>query len=259
MRDDFSEEVKRTVAARVGFHCSNPRCRKLTSGPGADPTRALSIGVAAHITAASAGGPRYDESLTPEQRSSIENAIWLCQSCGTLVDRDLYRFSVTTLYEWKHRAENAAATELAAGTTFRPIAASEVRRELTLGELAAVRALADEFGCDVVTNLSIPAGDGWLNLHAAVVRGDDLVAIEIRENKGNEVPYFQIEHLIQLGSTLKFPRFHKFVLYVAVVSEVSSELDEPVKEKLEQMARTAPCEVHIRVYRLNTLRAKYNL
>jgi len=75
MRDEFSEEVKRIAAARVGYRCSNPRCRKLTSGPKADSGRALSIGVAAHITAASPGGPRYDESLSAEQRSSIENAI----------------------------------------------------------------------------------------------------------------------------------------------------------------------------------------
>jgi len=37
------------------------------------------------------------------------------------------------------------------------------------------------------------------------------------------------------------------------------ELDEPVRERLEQIASTAACETHIRMYRLNTLRAKYNL
>jgi len=259
MRDDFSDEVKRTVAARAGYRCSNPRCRKLTSGPKVDPTRALSIGVAAHITAASPNGPRFDESLSAEQRSSIENAIWLCQNCGTLVDRDLDRFRVITLREWKQQAENVAATELTAGTAYRPITASEVRQELTVGELVAVRALNEEFGCDIAMNVSVPAGDGWLNLDAAVVRGEELVAIEIYENKGNEVPYFQIEYLIELGSTLKFHRFHKFVLYVAVVSDVPPELDEPVRAKLEHLARTVSCEVHIRMYRLNTLRAKYGV
>jgi|GEM_PF-6383090 len=259
MRDEFSEEVKITTAARVGYRCSNPHCKKLTSGPKADSSRALSIGVAAHITAASQGGPRYDNSLSAKERSSAENAIWLCQSCGTLVDRDIDRFSVTTLLDWKQQAENAAATELAAGSMFRPIAPGELRQELTLGELSAVRALADEFGCDVMTDVSIPTGEGWLNLHAAVVRGEDLVAIEIRENKGNQVPYFQIEYLIELGSKLKFPRFQKFVLYLAVVSDVSPELDEPVRIRLEKIAQDAPFEVYIRIYRLNALRAKYNL
>lgn len=161
---------------------------------------------------------------------------------------------LATLITDYHDAENGAAR-----TIFRSITIGELRQELTIGETAAVHALADEFGCDVVTDVSIPTDNGWLNLHAAVVRGEDLVAIEIRENKGNQVPYFQIEHLIELGNTLKFPRFHKFVLYVAVVSEVDPALDEPVRERLEQIASTALCEVHIRMYRLNTLRAKYSL
>jgi hypothetical protein len=58
---------------------------------------------------------------------------------------------------------------------------------------------------------------------------------------------------------LKFHRFHKFVLYVVVVSDASLELDETVKAQLEHLASTASCEVQIRMYRLNTLRAKYGL
>jgi hypothetical protein len=50
--------------------------------------QSFNIGVAAHITAASVGGPRYDASLKPKQRAAIENGIWLCQNCGTMIDRD---------------------------------------------------------------------------------------------------------------------------------------------------------------------------
>src|SRR5579871_1727431 len=57
MRDDFSEEVKRTLAARVNYFCSNPDCRAQTTGPQVDPSKVLNVGVAAHITAASDGGP----------------------------------------------------------------------------------------------------------------------------------------------------------------------------------------------------------
>jgi hypothetical protein len=259
MRDDFTEAVKRRVAGRVGFHCSNPQCRKLTSGPGVDPERAINIGVAAHITAASLGGPRFDPSLSVKQRSSSENAIWLCQSCGTMVDRDCAQFTINILRDWKRRAERAASIGLAAGTEFRAIAPSELRQELTIGELAVLRALSEEFGCEVTPDISVPAGDGWINLHAAVVRGEDLVAIEIQENKGYGVPYFQIEYLVELSTKLKFHRFRKFVLFVAVISDADPELDEPVRERLEQIASTAVCETHVRMYRLNTLRAKYNL
>ena len=105
MRDDFPEQVKRAVAQRVGHKCSNPECQAYTSGPQVDPSKALNLGVAAHITAASEGGPRYDRELTPDQRSHATNAIWLCQNCAKLVDNDPVRFSAAMLRRWKHEAE----------------------------------------------------------------------------------------------------------------------------------------------------------
>ncbi len=69
-RDDFSKGVRDKAAARVGLRCSNPNCQKLTSGPAVDPARAINIGEAAHITAASPGGPRYDPSLSVDSKLS---------------------------------------------------------------------------------------------------------------------------------------------------------------------------------------------
>src|SRR5881296_3048246 len=107
MRDDFPTAVKETLARRVGMHCSNPECRKPTSGPRAEPSQAVNIGVAAHITAASPGGPRYDPSLTPEERRSASNGIWLCQNCAHLIDTDKDRFSIDILRLWKAQSEEA--------------------------------------------------------------------------------------------------------------------------------------------------------
>ena len=108
MRDDFAEPIKRALADRVGKICSRPDCGALTSGPQDDPSKAVNIGVAAHITAASPGGPRYDEILTSEERCSAENGIWLCQNCGKLVDDDPKQFPASTLRAWKAKAESAA-------------------------------------------------------------------------------------------------------------------------------------------------------
>ena len=105
MSDDFFDAVKRALASRVGNLCSNPHCGALTSGPQEDPARALNLGVAAHITAASPGGPRYDLDLLPEERSAPSNGIWLCQNCAKLIDNDPARFSVDLLHEWKRIAE----------------------------------------------------------------------------------------------------------------------------------------------------------
>ncbi len=108
MRDDFAAAVVDTLAKRVGMRCSNPRCRLPTSGPRDEPTKAINVGVAAHIAAASPGGPRYDPAMTSEQRRSIENGIWLCQTCSKLIDSDIGRYTVAVLHEWKRTAEEFA-------------------------------------------------------------------------------------------------------------------------------------------------------
>ena len=89
-----------------------PGCRQPTSGPQADPSGAVNIGVAAHITAASPDGPRYDPTLSASQRSSAENGIWLCQTDGKLVDSDPVKYTVEYLREWKTTAEALSAREL---------------------------------------------------------------------------------------------------------------------------------------------------
>lgn len=105
MRDDFSQKTIDTLAKRVGTRCSNPACRKLTTGPGVNHSRVVNIGVAAHITAASPGGPRFDPGLSADERKSPENGIWLCQNCAKLVDSDEERYSATQLRDWKERTE----------------------------------------------------------------------------------------------------------------------------------------------------------
>ncbi|MGE0485021.1 MAG: hypothetical protein AB7Q81_12840 [Gammaproteobacteria bacterium] len=113
MRDDFSKSTKELLAKRVGFRCSNPKCRRPTAGPQDDPGGAVSIGVAAHITAAAPGGPRYDLSMSQEQRSDSSNGLWLCQTCAKLIDSDETKFSLAILEGWKRSAERFAAAALA--------------------------------------------------------------------------------------------------------------------------------------------------
>ena len=108
MRDNFNEELRRAVANRVNNRCSNPDCRTPTSGPELDPAKSLNIGVAAHITAASVGGPRYNAFLSAQERKHASNAIWLCQNCAKLVDNDERRFPESLLRNWKQSAEVSA-------------------------------------------------------------------------------------------------------------------------------------------------------
>lgn len=119
MRDDFTQKTKDILANRVGWRCSNPNCRKLTRGPSKENgnTDIANIGVAAHICAASIGGPRYDKNMTEEERRSFDNGIWLCQSCSKLIDSDIETYTIEKLKEWKSTAENLACRELEAGNS----------------------------------------------------------------------------------------------------------------------------------------------
>ncbi len=116
VKDEFTQPTKDTLAKRAGGLCSNPECRRSTFGakPGQDGY--VNIGEAAHITAAAPGGPRYDPFLTPEQRRSQSNGVWLCQTCSDLVDSDSERFTIETLLKWKRAAEDQAFHAIIAAT-----------------------------------------------------------------------------------------------------------------------------------------------
>lgn len=112
-RDDFSPSTKRALADRVGWICSYPNCGQSTLGPASQSVDdKINNGIAAHICAASPGGPRFDPSMTPEMRKSISNGIWMCRNHGNLVDADHCQYTVETLIAWKSDAESAAYTRL---------------------------------------------------------------------------------------------------------------------------------------------------
>lgn len=115
MRDDFSRVTKELLAKQAGHRCAHPHCGKPTSGADESGTGAINIGVAAHITAASAGGPRYAPDLTTEERKDASNGIWLCQDHAHAIDADDSGFSAETLRTWKRQAQVRSLQALMAG------------------------------------------------------------------------------------------------------------------------------------------------
>lgn len=113
-RDDFLDATKRQAAGRVGYGCSFPGCKAITIGPSMENSHKTSItGVAAHICAAAERGPRYDASMSPEERKSVENCIWMCQTHARLIDTDEETYPTELLRQWKKDAEKRAAQALA--------------------------------------------------------------------------------------------------------------------------------------------------
>src|SRR5437764_136504 len=177
VRDNFTIEVKRSVADRVNHLCSNPACRVPTSGPQVDPSKALNLGVAAHITAASPNGPRFNRELTPEQRKHADNAIWLCQNCGKLVDNDPDGFTEEEIRHWKQNAENEARSKIGKSRVPEPAhpnASTDARLRAT--DLAErVRAATSELTGSWIQSRRL-AAKPQIALRSVIQRGEDRLA-----------------------------------------------------------------------------------
>jgi hypothetical protein len=151
VRDEFKPATKELIAKRAGWLCSNPDCRCATVGAAEGHDGVINVGVAAHITAASPDGPRYDPALTSEERRHHSNGIWLCQKDGKAVDSDAQHFTVEMLRKWKRDAENRS---------FQVIVAPGAQRDRQVAAAtidAAVKVLVDRLGLPAEDNIDTVA------------------------------------------------------------------------------------------------------
>jgi hypothetical protein len=104
-RDEFPKGIREALAKRAAYICSNPDCHTLTIAPSdADESKFLYFGKAAHICAAGSGGPRFkpEPEMTPEQRMSAANGIFLCSNCAAMIDNNKgLDFTDVLLQSWK--------------------------------------------------------------------------------------------------------------------------------------------------------------
>jgi hypothetical protein len=105
-RDEFTAATKARIAARQGYLCAFPGCpTPHTVGAARSGDGVINVGTAAHITAASPKGPRFDSKLTSAQRRHQNNGVWMCNVHGKAVDDDDATFAVEQLRKWKAQAE----------------------------------------------------------------------------------------------------------------------------------------------------------
>lgn len=141
-RHDFQKKTIQLLRDRAGDVCSRPECRVHTAGSNTKKGKTVSIGVAAHICAASFGGARYDSDMSESERKSYENGIWLCQSCSRLIDVDETRFPVQLLRQWKIHAEEYSLTRVGQKAITQQERDNDVQRAYGKG----VAAQANSFG-----------------------------------------------------------------------------------------------------------------
>jgi len=179
---------------RVGVRCSNLSCRKLTTGPRTESSHIINIGVGAHITAASPGGPRYDHSLSSQERESAENGIWLCQNCAKLIDNDAERYPTEVLRRWKATAEAATLAELEGRAALQP---TDPSAELDISYTRKrIRAERHDYCLEVrLTNRGTePLGPYHIDLTmpALVVSNPEGQPLYVQENSTPDVAFFRV-------------------------------------------------------------------
>jgi hypothetical protein len=109
-RDPVPKAQEKIVIQRSGDRCAYPSCGialSIDAKTAADLHKA--VGKVAHICAASANGPRYDESMTPEQRGSADNLIYLCGPHHDIIDTQLNYHTVEFLQDIKVKHERTVA------------------------------------------------------------------------------------------------------------------------------------------------------
>lgn len=94
------------LAYRSAYICNNPVCNTLTVGAALnDSSLKLKLGEAAHIIGEKPKAARY-ENIGQEKLLSIENGIWPCANCHTMIDKiDGIEFKKEELYDWKEKHE----------------------------------------------------------------------------------------------------------------------------------------------------------
>lgn len=116
--NDFTESTRRKLRDRVANLCLNPECRKNTVAANLETIdNRTVIGEAAHICAASSGGPRFNDEMTAKDITSFNNGIWLCSICHRIIDREPKTYPVEMLISWKVSAEEHTSKNL--GTKYK--------------------------------------------------------------------------------------------------------------------------------------------
>ena len=103
---EYTQNTAKRLYGLSGNVCANPNCRKRLIDDSGNQ-----IGEIAHIAAASPDGPRYDSSMTDDERRAFDNLILLCEDCNKLVDNNPKEYPAKLLREWKAKHENFVSSD----------------------------------------------------------------------------------------------------------------------------------------------------
>ena len=102
----ISNEVMRLLFAHSGNRCAYPGC----TNPILEDDGQLT-GECCHIKAFSPGGPRYDALQTDDERNGEDNLMLMCSRHHAIVDKNVDRYTVDVLQEYKRNHEERYSAE----------------------------------------------------------------------------------------------------------------------------------------------------
>ncbi|MFC1638833.1 SAVED domain-containing protein [Patescibacteria group bacterium] len=124
--------------------------------------------------------------MSPQERSSFANGIWLCRRCHKIVDSDHSPFGAVTLRQWKQDAEKQArkAVEFSESTAALPALVSVLHKSMENIPNGALRAsMPDVFAADSNLEVVVDACD----LYSGGVMQNPLEAMQRQVDKRNEL------------------------------------------------------------------------
>lgn len=243
-RDNFTKLTIDILAKRVGFRCSNPKCKRPTVGPSVRNDKATLIGIAAHITGASPGGPRYDENLIVQQRKHISNGIWLCSNCATLIDKDEGAFPTTLLQNWKYEAEMETRNAIFGNLDIEKpkqqnpfIEADLIGVSCFRGNIGYSPKNRKKFGGDVIPAGGKPIIFWELNWRFSFIlhNNSSFPAYNIRIEPTSNVRFSNLTELPQVNNLPPFANIDLEAKCKQIIEGVHTDADALIKEKIPQI------------------------
>jgi hypothetical protein len=98
--------IKR-LFAKSSNRCAMPRC------PSPIILNGTPVGEICHIKARNKRGPRYDPTLTADDKDSYVNLLLLCRTCHKLIDSEAKTFTAALLSDIKSKHEAGGDLEIA--------------------------------------------------------------------------------------------------------------------------------------------------
>lgn len=98
---DVPLPVSKRLWALSGNMCANPECRRPLSEEQTDSDLPVIIGDIAHITGRRKTSPRYDPTMSDEDRNGYDNLILLCKICHAKIDKQPNKYPAKMLQQMK--------------------------------------------------------------------------------------------------------------------------------------------------------------